>query len=104
MSSVRTYLGRPWKEYSCTVYMQSYLDSLIQPAGWLEWNGTFALSTLYYGEYGNQGPGSNTSQRVTWPGYHVMNTTDAQNFTVTNFIFGDSWLPAISIPYNGGLF
>ncbi|GLJ52700.1 hypothetical protein SUGI_1122190 [Cryptomeria japonica] len=104
MSSVRTYLGRPWKEYSRTVYMQSYLDSLIQPAGWLEWNGTFALSTLYYGEYGNQGPGSNTSQRVTWPGYHVMNTTDAQNFTVTNYIFGDSWLPATSIPYNGDLF
>ncbi|GLJ52722.1 hypothetical protein SUGI_1122540 [Cryptomeria japonica] len=104
ISSVPTYLGRPWKEYSRTVYMQSYLDSLIQPAGWLEWNGTFALSMLYYGEYGSQGPGSNTSQRVTWPGYHVMNMTDAKNFTVTKIISGDSWLPATSISYNGGLF
>ncbi|KAG6538290.1 hypothetical protein ZIOFF_003404 [Zingiber officinale] len=54
-SSFRTYLGRPWKEYSRTVFMQSSLDSLIAPAGWLEWNGSFALKTLYYGEYMNRG-------------------------------------------------
>ncbi|XP_057817365.1 pectinesterase [Cryptomeria japonica] len=103
ISSFPTYLGRPWKEYSRTVYMQSYLDSLIQPAGWLAWSGDFALSTLYYGEYDNNGPGAGTSLRVTWAGYNVMNSTDAQNFTVTSFISGDSWLPATSVTYNGGL-
>nr|QIR83183.1 pectin methylesterase 25 [Cunninghamia lanceolata] len=103
ISSFPTYLGRPWKEYSRTVYMQSYLDSIIQPAGWLAWSGDFALSTLYYGEYANRGPGANTSQRVTWSGYHVMNSSDAQNFTVSSFISGDSWLPATSVTYDGGL-
>ncbi|KAK8961006.1 putative pectinesterase/pectinesterase inhibitor 22 [Platanthera guangdongensis] len=34
-----TYLGRPWKAYSRTVFMQSYLGSGVQPAGWLEWAG-----------------------------------------------------------------
>ncbi|KAI6706623.1 hypothetical protein NL676_009585 [Syzygium grande] len=71
-SSVKTYLGRPWKEYSRTVFMKTYLDSLIQPAGWMEWNGNFALKTLYYGEYMNTGPGSSTKKRVKWGGYRVI--------------------------------
>ncbi|OMO81988.1 Pectinesterase, catalytic [Corchorus olitorius] len=100
----KTYLGRPWKEYSRTVYMQTYMDSLIDPTGWSIWDGTFALSTLYYGEYQNTGPGSNTSSRVTWPGYHVItNATDASNFTVSTFLLGDDWLPDSGVPYDGSL-
>lgn len=84
--------------------MQSFLDSLINPSGWHEWSGTFApLSTLYYVEYNNTGPGSNTSQRVKWVGYHIINATDAANFTVSNFVQGDAWLPATGVPYTGGL-
>ncbi|XP_030947045.1 pectinesterase-like [Quercus lobata] len=99
-SSFKTYLGRPWKEYSRTVFLRSYIDDLVDPAGWLEWNGTFALSTLYYGEYKNQGPGSNTSARVTWPGYRVIkNSTVASQFTVGAFIQGTDWLNSSSIPY-----
>ncbi|VVA16275.1 PREDICTED: probable pectinesterase/pectinesterase [Prunus dulcis] len=101
--TVKTYLGRPWKEYSRTVYMQTFMGSLIDPAGWLAWSGDFALSTLYYAEYNNTGPGSNTTNRVTWPGYHVINSTVAANFTVTNFLMGDNWLPATGVPYTGGL-
>ncbi|KAB2616284.1 pectinesterase/pectinesterase inhibitor 7 [Pyrus ussuriensis x Pyrus communis] len=102
-SSTKTYLGRPWKEYSRTVYMQSYIDSLVEPVGWRAWDGDFALSTLYYAEYNNTGPGSNTTNRVTWPGYHVINSTDAANFTVTNFLLGDDWLPQTGVPYTGEL-
>ncbi|XP_062029976.1 probable pectinesterase/pectinesterase inhibitor 20 [Rosa rugosa] len=101
--TVKTYLGRPWKEYSRTVYLQNFMDSLIDPAGWLAWSGDFALSTLYYAEYGNRGPGADTSNRVTWPGYHVINANDAENFTVSNFVLGDSWLPQTGVPYTGGL-
>nr|XP_033517242.1 probable pectinesterase/pectinesterase inhibitor 20 isoform X2 [Nicotiana tomentosiformis] len=101
--TTQTYLGRPWKEYSRTVYMQSFMDSLINPAGWAAWSGDFALSTLYYAEYNNTGPGSNTSSRVTWPGYHVINSTDAISFTVSNFIAGNFWLPATGVPYTGDL-
>ncbi|XP_072974749.1 pectinesterase [Typha angustifolia] len=103
-SNFPTFLGRPWKQYSRTVYMQSFLDSLIDPKGWLEWNGNFALDTLYYGEYMNRGPGSNTADRVTWPGYHVINSSvDASNFTVAAFIQGDQWLGATSFPFTAGL-
>ena len=101
-STTQTYLGRPWKEYSRTIYMQNFMDSLINPAGWMAWNGDFALSTLYYAEYNNTGPGSNTTKRVTWPAYRVINATDAANFTVANFLLGDDWLPQTGVPYSGG--
>ncbi|XP_015950619.1 pectinesterase 2 isoform X2 [Arachis duranensis] len=103
-SSVKTYLGRPWKEYSRTVFMKSSLDSLIDPAGWLEWNGNFALNTLYYGEYMNTGLGSSTANRVKWGGYHVItNAAEASKFSVANFIAGNSWLPSTRVPFTAGL-
>ncbi|KAK7396911.1 hypothetical protein VNO78_18074 [Psophocarpus tetragonolobus] len=99
-SQFNNYLGRPWKKYSRTVYLNSYMEDLIDPKGWLEWNGTFALDTLYYGEYNNRGPGANTSARVTWPGYRVIrNSTEASQFTVRNFIQGNEWLNSTDIPF-----
>ncbi|KAK9691939.1 hypothetical protein RND81_09G230400 [Saponaria officinalis] len=102
--TVQTYLGRPWKAYSRTVFMQSFMDSFINPDGWHEWDGSFALDTLYYAEFDNNGLGSDISNRVTWSGYHVIDATNATKFTVSNFIMGDSWLPSTGVPYNGGLY
>nr|XP_018912632.1 PREDICTED: pectinesterase-like [Bemisia tabaci] len=100
----KVYLGRPWKQYSRTVYIKSYLGDLINPKGWLEWNGNFALNTLYYAEYQNNGPGSNTKDRVKWGGYHVItNQQEAAKFTVDQFIQGNTWLPPTGIPYSAGL-
>ncbi|KAG2246243.1 hypothetical protein Bca52824_085871 [Brassica carinata] len=59
-----TYLGRPWKEYSQTVIMQSDISDVIRPEGWFEWTGTFALNTLTYREYANKGAGAGTARRV----------------------------------------
>ncbi|XP_024026227.1 probable pectinesterase/pectinesterase inhibitor 7 [Morus notabilis] len=99
----KTYLGRPWKEYSRTVYMQSYMDSVVDPVGWREWNGDYALSTLYYAEHNNTGPGSDTTNRVTWLGYHVINATDAANFTLSSFLLADNWVPQTGVVYTSGL-
>ncbi|XP_028781914.1 pectinesterase [Neltuma alba] len=103
-SSFKTYLGRPWKLYSRTVYSECFMEDLIDPAGWLEWNGSFALDTLYYGEYRNRGPGSNTTGRVNWKGYRVINSsTEASQFTVAQFIQGPEWLNSTGIPFFPGL-
>ncbi|XP_073312000.1 pectinesterase 2-like [Primulina huaijiensis] len=103
-SSVQTYLGRPWQQYSRTVFMETFLDSLIDPSGWLPWDGNFALDTLYYGEYANTGPGSSTANRVKWGGYHVITSaTLASQFTVGSFIAGNSWLPGTGVPFTSGL-
>ncbi|KAD4584902.1 hypothetical protein E3N88_22503 [Mikania micrantha] len=103
-ASFPTYLGRPWKEYSRTVVMQSAISDVINPAGWYPWNGDFALSTLYYREYQNTGAGADTSKRVTWPGWGVITTTaEAQSFTPGSFIAGGSWLQSTGFPYSLGL-
>lgn len=103
-SNFPTYLGRPWKLYSRTVYMLSYMGDHIHPRGWLEWNATFALDTLYYGEYMNYGPGGAIGQRVNWPGYRMITTTEeASRYTVAQFIYGSSWLPSTGVAYVAGL-
>ncbi|KAG4990845.1 Pectinesterase/pectinesterase inhibitor PPE8B [Glycine soja] len=103
-NSIGTYLGRPWKPYSRTVFMQSYISDVLRPEGWLEWNGDFALDTLYYAEYMNYGPGAGVANRVKWPGYHVMNdSSQASNFTVSQFIEGNLWLPSTGVTFTAGL-
>ncbi|XP_031379314.1 probable pectinesterase/pectinesterase inhibitor 34 [Punica granatum] len=102
--SFPTYLGRPWKLYSRVVYMLSYLGDHIHPQGWLEWSSTFALDTLYYGEYMNNGPGAGVAQRVKWPGYRVIKSpAEASKFTVAQFIYGSSWLPSTGVAFMAGL-
>ncbi|KAI4340829.1 hypothetical protein MLD38_025630 [Melastoma candidum] len=104
VSSVQTYLGRPWMQYSRTVYMETYMSSLVSPTGWLAWDTSNFANTVYYGEYMNTGPGSSTSNRVKWNGYHVITSpTTASSFTVGNFIAGQSWLPATGVPFTSGL-
>ncbi|GMH23976.1 hypothetical protein Nepgr_025819 [Nepenthes gracilis] len=86
----QNYLGRPWKEYSRTVFINCVLEAPITPAGWLPWSGDFALSTLYYGEYGNTGRGADLSQRVPWssriPADHIY------AYSIQNFLQGDEWI------------
>lgn len=104
LSSTKTYLGRPWKAYSRTIFMKTFLDGFIKPEGWMEWSGSFALKTLYYGEYANTGSGSGTGGRVKWGGYHVLTTAaSVSKFTVGNFIAGSSWLPNTNVPFTSGL-
>ncbi|KAK9092113.1 hypothetical protein Syun_027024 [Stephania yunnanensis] len=62
MSKYPSFLGRPWKKYATTVYMQSNIGKVIDPAGWLKWEGQDNLKTLYYGEYANYGDGAGTSK------------------------------------------
>ncbi|KAK9103205.1 hypothetical protein Sjap_020459 [Stephania japonica] len=102
--SFQSFLGRPWRKYSRTVFMTTFLDSIIAPPGWLEWSGTFALDTLYYAEYMNTGPGSSTANRVKWRGYRgKIATAEASKFTVGNFIVGNSWLPSTQVPFTSSL-
>ncbi|KAK6126667.1 hypothetical protein DH2020_039596 [Rehmannia glutinosa] len=100
----RSYLGRPWKEYSRTIVMESEIGDLISPAGWMEWNGDFALKTLYYAEFGNKGPGSNTAGRVKWAGYKSIKRDEALGFTVGPFLQGETWIKNSDVPVRFGMF
>ncbi|CAL4918050.1 unnamed protein product [Urochloa decumbens] len=102
--AVETYLGRPWKTYSRIIFMESFMDDSIHPLGYLPWNNSnLGLDKLYYGEYNNSGPGSVVAGRVKWPGFHVLNGSEAANFTVSSFISGLDWLPGTGVEFTPGL-
>ncbi|KAL3812940.1 hypothetical protein ACJIZ3_014208 [Penstemon smallii] len=101
--ALKAYLGRPWKEYSRTIIMQSNIDAFISPEGWAPWMGTFALDTLYYAEYQNRGPGSNMSGRVKWKGIKKITPQIAESFTPGKIYGGDEWIKAAAIPYTPGM-
>ncbi|XP_059441754.1 pectinesterase 2-like [Corylus avellana] len=102
--AMKTYLGRPWKKYSRTIFIKTYFDGSVDPAGWMKWDKDFALNTLYYGEYKNRGSGSSTAKRVKWGGFHLITSSlEASNYTVSSFISGGSWLPSLGVPFTPGL-
>ncbi|XP_010434900.1 PREDICTED: putative pectinesterase/pectinesterase inhibitor 43 [Camelina sativa] len=96
----RAFLGRPWKEYSRTIIMNTEIDDVIDPEGWLKWNETFALNTLYYTEYRNRGRGSGQARRVKWRGIRRISPRAAREFAPGNFLRGNTWIPQTRIPYN----
>ncbi len=60
------YLGRPWRPYARTVFINCFLDEQIKPEGWHNWNKPDAEMTAYYAEFNSTGPGAAPSKRVPW--------------------------------------
>ncbi|KAK9079918.1 hypothetical protein SSX86_001593 [Deinandra increscens subsp. villosa] len=99
----KSYLGRPWKEFSRTIIMQSFIDKNIDPEGWAPWVGNFGLDTCFYAEFKNKGPGADTSKRVTWKGIKKLSQQEAASFTPGTYIQGDTWIKGTNVPYEAGL-
>ncbi|CAL5037280.1 unnamed protein product [Urochloa decumbens] len=101
-AGTRTFLGRPWGAYARAVVMDSNLGWIVDREGWAEWPGAEPgrRDTVYFGEYGNTGPGADTEGRVGWAGVRQMEYGEAAQFAVENFISGDEWLGATSFPYD----
>ncbi|KDE05577.1 hypothetical protein MVLG_04072 [Microbotryum lychnidis-dioicae p1A1 Lamole] len=59
-------LGRPWNNASRTIYLDTYMDDHILPAGFIEWSATDPRLnfTLFYAEYNSSGPGFNATARA----------------------------------------
>ncbi|KAL7137813.1 hypothetical protein ABFS83_10G118600 [Erythranthe nasuta] len=105
LGGVSSYLGRPWKNYSTTVFMQSAISEFVDPKGWLSWTGSSgAPDTIFYAEYQNTGPGSATAGRVNWKGLQLNFTSkQAGKFTVHSFINGDKWITAANVTFKSTL-
>ncbi|KAK3121849.1 hypothetical protein QOZ80_8BG0661780 [Eleusine coracana subsp. coracana] len=101
--AIRSYLARPWREFSRTVIMESEIPGFIDKAGYLPWNGEFGLKTLWYAEYANRGPGADTAGRVNWPGYKkVISKEEADKFTVQSFLQAEPWIKPTGTPVKYG--
>ncbi len=60
------YLGRPWRSFAQTVFIDCQMGAHILPKGWDNWNSPEKEKTVLYAEYGSTGAGANSSARVPW--------------------------------------
>ena len=62
----KVYLGRPWRPYAYTLFIECVLGNHIVHAGWHNWGKQSNEETARYMEYKNTGEGANASERVAW--------------------------------------
>lgn len=72
----RCYLGRPWRDYAQTVFIECRMGAHIRPEGWHDWNKPHARKSSFYAEYGSTGPGAAISGRVRWA--HALTGKEAR--------------------------
>ncbi len=62
----QVYLGRPWRDYAKTVFINCTLGEHILPEGWHNWGRPNTEKTSFYAEYKNTGIGFQPQKRVSW--------------------------------------
>ncbi|MBN3582691.1 pectin esterase [Algoriphagus aestuarii] len=86
------YLGRPWRDYAQTVFINTEMGTHIKPEGWHNWGKPNAERTSFYAEFGSTGLGANSSQRVPWS--NQLTVEEAAKFTAELVLAGeDGWSP-----------
>ena len=89
---MKVYLGRPWRPYAATVFMNCELGKHILPVGWHNWKNPENEKTVCYAEYMNTGEGASTKERVKWS--KQLNKKDAAEYTVEKiFKINNNWYP-----------
>lgn len=60
------FLGRPWREYAKTAFVDCQMGEHIHSSGWDNWNNAANEQTVCYQEYGVKDVGAERKQRVPW--------------------------------------
>ena len=87
----KVYLGRPWRPYAYTLFMNCELGSHIVPAGWHNWGNKDNEQTARYLEYNNAGPGAATKERAAWS--RQLTKKEVKELTDHFFDRADNWNP-----------
>lgn len=78
------YLGRPWRIYAKTVYVNCDLGKHIRAEGWENWSKPDAEKNAFYAEYNCKGEGFQPSKRVGWS--HQLKGSEAQKYSIENIL------------------
>ena len=85
------YLGRPWRRFSSTLFLNCEMDACVSPLGFCDWDETRVV-TERYGEYGTRG--ARASQDTRHPAQKRLTAEEALRVTVPEVIGGwDHWRP-----------
>ncbi len=86
----KVYLGRPWRPYAYTLFMECEMGNFIQPTGWNNWGNKDNEKTARYYEYKNYGEGASLKSRVSWS--KELNEREAEKIIEDNiFLQMSNW-------------
>jgi pectinesterase len=84
--NVKTYLGRPWRPYAATVFLNSEISGVMRPEGWNNWNDPAREKTVRYAEY------PAPEGRVPWA--RALTAAEAAGYSMDKVLGGiDTWNP-----------
>src|SRR5215468_14139 len=90
--AVKTYLGRPWRAYGATIFLNTEMSEVVRPVGWHNWTGPEREKTARYAEFNSSGPGAQTQARVTWA--RQLTEAEANAITLEKVLSdGGDWNP-----------
>jgi pectinesterase len=91
--ATKVYLGRPWRPYCKTVFIDTEMGAHIAKEGWDPWKGDKMFpekeKTTYYAEYNSKGPGASPATRVSWS--KQLTKAERAKYTLQNIFSG--WEP-----------
>ena len=89
---VETFLGRPWRVYASTIFLNTEMSGVVRPEGWNDWKKPGAHTTARYAEFNNTGPGASRTTRPDW--ITQLTGAEAEKITVEKVLGGaDAWNP-----------
>lgn len=80
----QVYLGRPWRIYAKTAFINCEIGNHILPEGWHNWDKKDAEENSFYAEYNNTGEGFKPENRVQWS--HQLSKKQVKKFTKENIL------------------
>ena len=80
----KVYLGRPWRPFAKTVYINCEMGKHILPEGWHNWSKPEAEISSFYAEYKCTGEGFQPKNRVPWS--HQLIDSEAKNYTIDSIL------------------
>lgn len=87
------YLGRPWRPYASTYFVECEMDGNINPQGWNNWGNKDNEATARFGEYKSTGSAAAPASRASWS--KSLTDDEAARLTDPVHVFGRTmeWKP-----------
>ncbi|MCH1625452.1 pectinesterase family protein [Ferdinandcohnia quinoae] len=84
------YLGRPWRDYAKTAFINCWMGEHIKAEGWHNWDKEHAEQTTSYVEYNSHGPGGSMDNRVKWA--KTLTANEAEKYRIDQvFHVDENW-------------
>lgn len=78
------YLGRPWRDYAKTTFINCFMGEHIIGSGWHNWERVATQSTVSYEEYNSSGPGGKMHNRAVWA--KILNDEEVKEYNLEDIL------------------